>query len=494
MGLFKGRVEVLDGSSPQLPAEEGPHTAAPAKYMVHLYTVKTHGLLPPHGVQPRDLNPYLRIFNGSKEVNLRSKALYGTDDPDFRTLTQLPVTLPGRCKLQIQVWHAAPFLQSDVLLGQTEIDLENRVLSPDWVALTWPKGKAAATRSAGSSCAPLELRALKLGSQVRGKLEVMVEIFDPKLAIVPLDISLPPPEKFVMRVVVWSTAGIPVPKSVLLSTGMIDMYVRLILEGRPPTKEGDIGSAVKRWVEETDTHWRAKKGRGSFNWRSVFDVELPLASPRLTIQVWDHDLIAPDAYISQGGVDLSELLNTAWRRFQATGGKGSKGAVFTLPDRSRLSEAKAPKKLDHQGKPKAPNPFAGATSAWGFLCHAGSSTYRRAHSLVSKKGKGDGEWIELYNSKGDDAGVVSVSITLMHADAAKTSAAGPGRSEPNDHPKLPAPERVSWNPLRPDLILLDLLGPELLTKIVVLLVLVLLAYFVFNSLPIIMAILASHGI
>ncbi|CAN0419681.1 unnamed protein product, partial [Discosporangium mesarthrocarpum] len=52
---------------------------------------------------------------------------------------------------------------------------------------------------------------------------------------------------------------------------------------------------VKSWVEtcepqDTDTHWRAQKGKGSFNWRMKFKVELgPRARatkfPYLTLQV-----------------------------------------------------------------------------------------------------------------------------------------------------------------------------------------------------------------
>ena len=39
-------------------------------------------------------------------------------------------------------------------------------------------------------------------------------------------------------------------------------------------------------------HWRSHKGKGSFNWRCVFDVELPqhARSPaRLAIKAWDKD-------------------------------------------------------------------------------------------------------------------------------------------------------------------------------------------------------------
>lgn len=51
---------------------------------------------------------------------------------------------------------------------------------------------------------------------------------------------------------------------------------------------------------------------------------------------------------------------------------------------------------------------------------------------------------------------VSISVTLMHQQAAKSHPAGPGRSDPNENPKLPAPERVHFNLLRPDLMMLDL--------------------------------------
>ena len=58
------------------------------------------------------------------------------------------------------------------MLGQTEIDLEDRVLSPEWQQLCWPKhgrGAAAAGGSvppAGVSNTPVELRSLRLGNQV----------------------------------------------------------------------------------------------------------------------------------------------------------------------------------------------------------------------------------------------------------------------------------------------------------------------------------------
>ena len=54
---------------------------------------------------------------------------------------------------------------------------------------------------------------------------------------------------------------------------------------------------------------------------------------------------------SQGGVELSGLLNHAWQRFQATGGKGTKGAVFHLPDQGKPN-GRTPQhsKLDHKAR------------------------------------------------------------------------------------------------------------------------------------------------
>lgn len=33
----------------------------PQKFNVRLYIIKTHKLLPPQGVQPKDLNPYFKV-------------------------------------------------------------------------------------------------------------------------------------------------------------------------------------------------------------------------------------------------------------------------------------------------------------------------------------------------------------------------------------------------------------------------------------------------
>ena len=308
-----------------------------------------------------------------------------------------------------------------------------------------------------------------------------------------MDVSLPTPQKFVMRVVVWGARDVPAPKH-LIGTGMIDMYVRLILEGQAPDAEGAIRSQIKRWTEETDTHWRSKKGRGSFNWRAVFDVMLPMNRTRLLVQVWDHDILTPSGFIGQGGIELDALLHQAWRRYEAS--PDSKGAEFHWPDKgSRPDDPKKPKvrRLDHEGRAvsQSPGEFTGAKSAWDYLCRGTRGAYRMARSAAAEKGRGDGEWIELRSNKAEFAGAVSISVTVMHESVAAVMKAGAGRSEPNAYPKLPKPERVSWNPLRPDLILLDLVGPEAVTVVFVLSAFVLLAFFAVHDMPLIITLVAT---
>lgn len=208
----------------------------PQKFNVRLYVIKTHKLLPPQGVQPKDLNPYIKaradtrtipadkrtcvqrtcaasadarrarhaarsprlpgprahaprrrpsavsapqVFLDNKLIrDARREARQGTDDPDFRTMVPLDVTLPGRCKLSVEVWHAAGVFSRDELLGRTDIDLEDRALNPDWRTICFPEPKGGERQE---SRTPVEMRTLQLDGHPRGKLEMLVDIFQARL-------------------------------------------------------------------------------------------------------------------------------------------------------------------------------------------------------------------------------------------------------------------------------------------------------------------------
>lgn len=115
------------------------------------------------------------MFLDSREVrDARREARLGTDDPDFRTMVPLDVTLPGKCKLSVEVWHAAGVFGRDEMLGRTDVDLEDRALNPTWRSDCFPPP---ADGGRQESHTPVEMRTLTLDGYPRGKLEMMVDIF-----------------------------------------------------------------------------------------------------------------------------------------------------------------------------------------------------------------------------------------------------------------------------------------------------------------------------
>ncbi len=62
----------------------------------------------------------------------------------------------------------------------------------------------------------------------------------------------------------------------------------------------------------TDTHWRATGGKGSFNYRLLFNVHLPVADPVAIIQVWDKDLLSSDDYICSAELDFTNAQKIAY--------------------------------------------------------------------------------------------------------------------------------------------------------------------------------------
>jgi len=87
---------------------------------------------------------------------------------------------------------------------------------------------------------------------------------------------------FELRVVVWDCEKVP---RVDTLEDAIDIFI---------TGKLDDGTTLK-----TDTHFRSTNGRGSFNWRMVFPVKLPLKSNRITFQIWDKDIFSRNDYVSE---------------------------------------------------------------------------------------------------------------------------------------------------------------------------------------------------
>jgi len=66
---------------------------------------------------------------------------------------------------------------------------------------------------------------------------------------------------------------------------MVDLYVTCGFNGE---------------IKETDVHYRTESGDGSFNWRMIFPVRLPIMDSSLTFKVYDKGLVGKDGYLAAG--------------------------------------------------------------------------------------------------------------------------------------------------------------------------------------------------
>ena len=64
--------------------------------------------------------------------------------------------------------------------------------------------------------------------------------------------------------------------------------------------------------QKTDTHFRAQGGTGSFNWRMVWPISLPMDNPTVTFQIWDKDYFSPNDFISECTFDFRKEADEAW--------------------------------------------------------------------------------------------------------------------------------------------------------------------------------------
>ncbi|MES1916423.1 MAG: hypothetical protein MHM6MM_008241, partial [Cercozoa sp. M6MM] len=278
----------------------------------------------------------------------------------------------------------------DDMVGETVIDLENRWFSQQWRNI-WPFDRK-----------PLEKRSLmcRTSTVAQGQIELCVEMMTPEEAKVsPLwDITPPPPVPYELRLVIWRAKDCAIKDTL---TDMNDLFCAATL---------DI-EGVK--MQRTDTHYRSQNGKGSFNWRMKFPVELPRPKgstwPRLRLQVWDKDLLSTNDAIAEASISLA-----------------------------------------------------------GFLRKAMRSTDR----VVMKRRGSERFWLELRHpdQEGSQA-KLEVSLQIVPKSLCPAYPAGLGRGEPNMNPSLPPPEgRMRWT-LNPFSMMRQLMGNRFCCKCILLLLL-----------------------
>ena len=202
-----------------------------------------------------------------------------------------------------------------------------------------------------------------------------------------IDISRPSPQPYELRVIIWQCKQVTIKD---LMTQMNDLYV-----------SGHLDCDNKKTAkQQTDLHFRSRKGYGSFNWRMKFPITLPQkTTPRFRIQIWDKDYFSVNDSICQANLSLTGLFRLA------------------LKKKDRV-------KMRYRGKERI--------------------------------------WIkDLHhpNEPGVSQGRIEISIECMSANIAQQLPAGFGRSEPNMNPYLSEPEgRAKFSILAPYSSLRNLLG------------------------------------
>ena len=337
VGKFKGIIRVLEDTSAinggdiKKLLEENPiveesvldQILSPKKYKVRLYVLEAKNLKEmdvDYAGNPKPSDPYIRVSMGNFKFNDRENYVDTATQVDLYKLIEFDVELPGISHVRLEMMDRDMFgSMSDDLIGQTVIDLEDRWFDGRWREWGHENMKTDESAEDGKvskrrwETKPVECRELylippekrisKKDISSQGQLTCWLDIMTPEQATAfpPDDVALPPKQMFEVRVVIWKTKNVPPLDSL---EGMSDLFVKCWPEGCKP--------------QETDTHWRCKKGNASFNWRLLFDVELghntrAMKFPYLHLQLWDRDILKWNDCAGEGTIDLGKFYRKAYK-------------------------------------------------------------------------------------------------------------------------------------------------------------------------------------
>eukprot|EP00475_Leptophrys_vorax_P037444 TRINITY_DN645_c0_g2_i3.p1 TRINITY_DN645_c0_g2~~TRINITY_DN645_c0_g2_i3.p1 ORF type:complete len:555 (+),score=164.61 TRINITY_DN645_c0_g2_i3:318-1982(+) len=377
VGTFKGLIRLTKEKSAGSPINRL-EFLSPKDVFVRVYVLRAKSLTGMDSNGKSD--PYLVASLGKQKVSLRSNYISATCEPEFYESFEFASQIPGPSELKLEVWDYDGI--GDDLIGSTSIDVEDRWFSKQWREI---KRK------------PIEWRTIynPSSSMSQGILEMWVDIYDSADAkkYPMVNISPPPREEWELRVIIWQCKEVTIKDEL---TQQNDLYITGLLD-TPGQKR-----------KKTDVHLRSKKGKGSFNWRMKFPVQLPMKLAHFSIQIWDMDFFSANDSICEANLNLRSFFEKAYK----------------IKDRIKLVR-------DNK----------------------------------------DRFWIDDLrhpNEPGKVQGQVEVSFELLPKALLTQLPAGDGRSDPNMNPVLPPPEgRLEWMKLfmNPFALLKEILGDRLYLKV-----------------------------
>jgi hypothetical protein len=308
IGRFKGLIRVmLEEDEP--PLFDMASLLKPQQYKVRLYVLAGKNLTPMDmgfGGRPGKSDPYLKVKLGKEMFNDRENAVDDVTDVDIYKVIEFNAELPGYSQLHISVMDHDD-IGTDDTIGSTTIDLEDRWFDKRWQDIGHENRNEDPEKLRWDT-KDLENRSLYVPSSnnPQGILQCWVDILRPgeANAFPPDDVTLPPKQLFEVRVVIWKSADVPA-QDTLGGQNMTDLFIKCWPEG--------CGE------QETDTHWRSKKGKASFNWRMLFEVELghntrAMKFPYFHFQSWDRDIIKWNDMIAEGAINLGFYYRKAFKK------------------------------------------------------------------------------------------------------------------------------------------------------------------------------------
>eukprot|EP01062_Namystynia_karyoxenos_P081511 TRINITY_DN8982_c0_g1_i1.p1 TRINITY_DN8982_c0_g1~~TRINITY_DN8982_c0_g1_i1.p1 ORF type:complete len:2189 (+),score=695.87 TRINITY_DN8982_c0_g1_i1:814-6567(+) len=357
--LLAGRKRAGSGSEAAA-AKDEPPALGERELKVRVYVMRCSNLTPQDKAPPFANDPYIKLEVGpeggkpTQKISDQKNHQSNTCDPVFFKSWELDAKLPRDNELVVSVWDYDT-IGSDDMIGLTRISLEDRWYSARRRRMGWHTERRLLTGPRGG--------------KPQGEIELWVDLFEkPKAPAGPppgqplapkpkeeekgkkvttlpdrVDITLPAPEEYELRAVVWNVTGCKMDDTNIFGEQMTDIYVK-----------GYLRNGKKKFKQQdTDVHFRSMDGEGNFNWRMKWDVQYKRmenklllketgllgklsrvgfkkeptgVDPVLMMELWDNDLLPfSDDYIGDVALQLSAMTTKLSASESMLLGKGSKG-------------------------------------------------------------------------------------------------------------------------------------------------------------------------
>lgn len=243
----------------------------PSRIRCRLYLVKAVVI---YGKAAGELaDPYVAFQLGKDiSVTMRNMACPNTNTPEFYRVEERDIVLPNDSRLEIKIMD----LDSDLLIGSTVVDLEDR-----WHSKIT---KDMLTHGAPVPCEQRSLFSNRVVGRNFGSLEMWIELLDSVYASdhKVSDLTKPKELELELRLVIWDTTKVKLVK---------EDYVNVKLKTALDCKEFQETSPYYR-QQETDVHFISKDGNAIFNWRMVYPkIKMPTKACTMQVGLMHHELL-----------------------------------------------------------------------------------------------------------------------------------------------------------------------------------------------------------